>query len=95
LVVDGLAKKGGALLGRFDRRVVDGGVNGGGWLTRFTASFSMWWDTWIIDGAVRLAALLAQILSFPVRLIQTGQVQIYALVFVVGVALFLGWRWLV
>jgi len=95
LVVDGLAKKGGALLGRFDRRVVDGGVNGGGWLTRFTASFSMWWDTWIIDGAVRLAALLAQMLSFPVRLIQTGQVQIYALVFVVGVALFLGWRWLV
>ena len=94
LLVDGMAKKGGALLGRFDKQVVDGGVNGAGWLTRFTSTVSMWWDRWIIDGAVRLAALLTQILSFPMRLVQTGQVQAYALVFVLGIALFLGWRWL-
>ena len=94
LFVDGLVKGGGTLLGRFDGRVVDGGVNGAGWLTRFTSTLSMWWDRWIIDGAVRLAALVAQIFSFPVRLIQTGQVQAYALVFLLGIALFLGWRWM-
>jgi len=94
LFVDGAVKKGGLLFGRFDRSVVDGGVNGAGWLTRFTSTLSMWWDKWIIDGAVRFSALIAQILSFPMRLIQTGQVQAYALVFLMGVALFLGWRWL-
>ena len=38
LFVNGLCKGGGALLGAFDRNVVDGGVNGAGWLTRFTAT---------------------------------------------------------
>ncbi|MEP7361931.1 MAG: NADH-quinone oxidoreductase subunit L [Acidobacteriota bacterium] len=95
LFVDVLAKKGGELLARFDRGVVDGGVNGAGWLTRITSSVTIWWDKWIIDGAVRLAALLTQILSFPVRLVQTGQVQEYALVFLFGAALFFGWRWFV
>ena len=40
LFVDGLCKRGGLLLGAFDRNVVDGGVNGAGWLTRFTSSVS-------------------------------------------------------
>ena len=37
LFVNGLGKGGGRLLGAFDRNVVDGGVNGAGWLTRFSA----------------------------------------------------------
>ena len=57
LFVNGLCKGGGLLLGSFDRNVVDGGVNGAGWLTRFTLRVSMWWDTWIIDGVVRLGIL--------------------------------------
>jgi NADH-quinone oxidoreductase subunit L len=85
LFVDGLAKGGGTLLGRFDRGVVDGGVNGAGWLTRFTSTISIWWDTWIVDGAVRLTSFLVKFSSVPVRLLQSGLVQSYALFFLIGV----------
>jgi NADH-quinone oxidoreductase subunit L len=91
LFVNGLGKGGGRVCGAFDRDVVDGGVNGAGWLTRFSASVSMWWDTWIVDGAVRLTAFSVKLSSFPVRIFQTGSVQAYALVFVVGVAAVFGY----
>ena len=86
--VEGLAKGGGRLLGRFDASVIDGGVNGAGWLTLFSSKLSIWWDRWVIDGLVRLTAFFVKILSYPVRLIQTGLVQMYALFIVVGVILF-------
>jgi NADH-quinone oxidoreductase subunit L len=91
LFVDGLAKGGGRLLGGFDRNVVDGAVNGAGWITRLSARISMWWDTWIIDGAVRLSSFLVKIASYPVRILQTGQVQSYALFIVVGAIVFFGY----
>ena len=87
LFVRGLTKGGGLLLGLFDKRVVDGGVNGAGWLTRFTSTLSIWWDTWVIDGLVRLSAFGVKVASFPVRVVQNGYVQSYALVFTAGVAL--------
>jgi NADH-quinone oxidoreductase subunit L len=85
--VDGLAKGGGEVMSQFDNNVVDGGVNGTGWLTRLTSSLSIWWDTWIVDGAVRLTGFLVKVLSYPARLLQTGSVQAYALIFVLGVVL--------
>jgi NADH-quinone oxidoreductase subunit L len=85
LFVDGLAKGGGSALASFDSRVVDGGVNGTGWLTRFTSTLSIWWDTWIIDGSVRLLSFMVRLASYPMRILQTGRVQSYALVFVLGV----------
>jgi NADH-quinone oxidoreductase subunit L len=91
LFVNGLAKGGGSALARFDERVVDGGVNGAGWLTRATSRISIWWDTWVIDGAVRLSSFSVKLASYPVRLIQTGSVQAYALVFVLGIAMVLGY----
>ena len=91
LFVNGLGKGGGRVCGAFDRRVVDGGVNGAGWLTRFSASVSMWWDTWIIDGAVRLGSFFVKMLSYPVCVLQTGRVQTYALFVVVGVLAFFGY----
>jgi len=91
LFINGLCKGGGAFLARFDSRVVDGGVNGAGWLTRFTSSVSIWWDTWIIDGAVRLMSFLVRIASYPVRILQSGYVQSYALMFVMGVAVLFGY----
>src|SRR5277367_207654 len=66
LFVNGLSKGGGRALGVFDRNVIDGAVNGAGWMTRFSARASMWWDTWIIDGAVRLSSFLVKVLSYPV-----------------------------
>jgi hypothetical protein len=66
-------------------------VNGAGWLTRFTSVVSMWWDTWIIDGTVRFSSFLVRMMSYPVRVVQNGFVQAYALVFVAGVAILFGY----
>ena len=59
------AKAAAGCSGAFDRNVVDGGVNGAGWLTRFSSKVSMWWDTWIIDGAVRFSSFFVKMLSLP------------------------------
>ena len=84
LFVDGFAKGGGTALTRFDAAVVDGGVNGAGSLTRFTSRASIWWDTWIVDGTVRLTAFLVKFASYPLRMLQTGLVQNYAFFIVLG-----------
>jgi NADH-quinone oxidoreductase subunit L len=69
----------------FDANVVDGAVNGAGWITRLTATLSRWWDTWIIDGiGVNGPAILARLLSYPARLFEWGLVQWYALVMTAG-----------
>src|SRR5271157_4632337 len=91
LFVNGLGKGGGRLCGAFDRDVVDGGVNAAGWLTRFSASVSGWWDTWIVDGAVRLGSFFVKMLSYPVCILQTGRVQTYALFVVLGVLAIFGY----
>jgi NADH-quinone oxidoreductase subunit L len=80
----------------FDVHVVDGLVNGTGWVTRTVATLSKWWDTWIIDGiGVNGPAILARILSYPFRLFEWGLVQWYALVMVAGLLGFVfyyAWR---
>ncbi len=77
----------------FDANVVDGAVNAAGWLTRTTATFSSWWDKWIIDGiGVNGPALVARILSYPVKLLQWGLVQGYALLMVLGLAYLVFWQ---
>jgi NADH-quinone oxidoreductase subunit L len=69
----------------FDANVVDGAVNGAGWTTRTCATLSKWWDTWIIDGiCVNGPAILARMLSYPMRLFEWGLVQWYALVMTAG-----------
>ena len=73
-------------LWKFDSTVIDGGVNGAGWMTRFAGAVSSWWDKWIIDGVlVNGPAIVARVTSYPVRLAQWGLVQWYALVMIVGV----------
>jgi NADH-quinone oxidoreductase subunit L len=86
------AKDLGLALGAFDANVIDGlAVNGAGWLTRAISRISMWWDTWIVDGSVKLGARLVWVLSFPVRMIQAGLVQSYMLFVVIGLIGFLGY----
>jgi NADH-quinone oxidoreductase subunit L len=84
LFVNGLAKGGGGRLNGIDAGVVDGAVNGAGWLTRLTSTLSIWWDTWIVDGLVRLTAFVVKFISYPVRMLQTGLVQNYAFFIVLG-----------
>jgi len=90
LFVNGLSKGGGLALGVFDRDVVDGSVNGAGWLTRFSSTVSIWWDTWIVDGAVRFGSFFVKMMSYPVCILETGRLQTYAFFIVVGVLAFLG-----
>ncbi len=79
-------------LGAFDRVVIDGaGVNGAGWLTRVISRISMWWDTWIVDGAVRLGSRLVWLFSFPARMLQTGLLQSYLLLMVFGILGLMGY----
>jgi NADH-quinone oxidoreductase subunit L len=75
----------------FDLAVVDGGVNGTGWLTRFTAEVSRLWDLWVIDGLVNVMGFSVKLLSYPVRIVQTGLVQTYALLIVLGVLVFMAY----
>ena len=91
LFVNGLGKGGGSAMAAFDRDVVDGAVNGAGWLTRFSSRISIWWDTWIVDGAVRFGSFTVKLLSYPVCILQTGRVQAYALFVVVGMLVFFGY----
>ncbi len=79
------AKDLGLALGSFDSKIIDGlGVNGAAWLARFVSTVSMWWDTWIVDGSVRLGSRIVWLFSWPVRMIQDGLVQNYMLVIVIG-----------
>ena len=82
----------GNLLGRFDTNVIDGvGVDGAGWLARFGSTLSMWWDKWIIDGMLNFSAKLMQLLSYPVRLLQTGMFSSYAMLILVGLVVLLAY----
>jgi NADH-quinone oxidoreductase subunit L len=86
------AKDLGLALGAFDSNIVDGlGVNGAGWLTRFVSTLSIWWDTWIVDGSVLLGARIVWLFGFASKFIQTGYVQNYMLLIVLGLIGFLAY----
>jgi len=86
------AKDLGTALGAFDLGVINGlGVDGAGWLTRTISLISAWYDKWIVDGLVNLAARIVWIFSYPVRMLQGGRVSGYALWIVVGVLFCLGY----
>jgi NADH-quinone oxidoreductase subunit L len=72
----------------FDRRVVDGAVNGTSWVTVIGAWFSGLADRTIVDGMVNLIGRTCEEASFWFRKLQTGLVQNYALLMLVGVFAF-------
>lgn len=75
-----------------DSHIIDGTVNGAGWLTRFAGTLSSWWDKWIIDGIlVNGPAVLSRFLSYPARILQWGLVQWYALVMTLGLVGFVAY----
>ena len=86
------AKAAASVLGAFDRNVVDGGVNGAGWLTRFSSTrlhvvgyLDRGWRG-ALQLVLREAALLSRCASC-----KRGRVQAYALFVVVGVLVFFGY----
>jgi NADH-quinone oxidoreductase subunit L len=72
----------------FDRRVVDGAVNGSGWMTVFASWISGLIDRYVVDGAVNLVGRSSQESSFIFRRVQTGLIQNYALLMLAGVFAF-------
>jgi NADH-quinone oxidoreductase subunit L len=86
-VISGTMASGRGLWG-FDRRVVDGVVNGSGWVTIISAWFSGLTDRYVVDGAVNLVGWVTEESSYWFRRLQTGLVQNYALLMVFGVFIF-------
>ncbi|MEP7310421.1 MAG: NADH-quinone oxidoreductase subunit L [Acidobacteriota bacterium] len=72
----------------FDRRVVDGAVNGTSWVTVISAWFSSLTDRTIVDGLVNLVGRICEEASFWFRKVQSGLVQNYALLMLFGVFAF-------
>jgi len=76
----------------FDAKVIDGvGVNGSAWLARVFSRISMWWDKWVVDGLVNFVGKFTQLLSAPVRMLQTGVFSSYAVLILLGLAILLGY----
>ncbi|MDX6613825.1 MAG: NADH-quinone oxidoreductase subunit [Blastocatellia bacterium] len=69
----------------FDSKVVDGGVNGSAWLARSLSRITGATDKYFVDGIVNsVAGFVIRIMSPLVRATQTGFLQNYALVMVIG-----------
>jgi NADH:ubiquinone oxidoreductase subunit 5 (subunit L)/multisubunit Na+/H+ antiporter MnhA subunit len=71
-----------------DKNVVDGAVNGAGWVTVIGAWFSGLTDRTVVDGVVNLIGWIVAESSHAFRRLQTGLVQNYALVMLLGVFAF-------
>jgi NADH-quinone oxidoreductase subunit L len=61
----------------FDGNIVDGLVNGTGWVTRGISSVSGMFDTYVVDGIVNLTGYLSGVGGLALRKFQTGRVQSY------------------
>ncbi len=78
------AKAANHALWKVDANVVDGGVNGSGWLTRFVSKLSGLFDKWGVDGTVNLTGWTTRAGSYVFRAFQTGLWQNYVLLFALG-----------
>lgn len=56
----------------FDNNIVDGAVNGAGWVTLIAVRISGWIDNTFVDGAVNLVADVVKDFGEELRVIQTG-----------------------
>jgi NADH-quinone oxidoreductase subunit L len=81
----------GSSLAAFDLAVIDGGVNGAGWLTRTAGTASRLWDSWVIDGLVNVLGYTVKFLTYPASILQTGLVQTYAWFITLGVFIFMAY----
>ena len=78
----------GRALWTFDRRVVDGFVNGASWVTLFGSWLSGLTDRAVVDGLVNGIGNRLQQASYTIRRLQTGRVQNYAMLMLFGVFAF-------
>ncbi len=74
-----------------DRRVVDGAVNGTGWVTIVSSWVSHVIDKYVVDGIVNLVGNTCREASYSFRRVQTGLIQNYAFATLAGVFAFVTW----
>ncbi len=75
---------GAKLLALFDNKIIDGIVNGTSWITRLSAKFTGIFDNVVVDGMVNLTAKVTGIFGLGVGKIQTGRIQTYVILAVIG-----------
>ena len=73
----------------FDLGIIDGIVNNAAWITRLLSWASHKFDIYIVDGLVNSIATLVNFNSSVWRRLQTGYLQNYAFIFVLGVLIVL------
>jgi NADH-quinone oxidoreductase subunit L len=78
-----------AVLGEFDRAVVDGAVNGAAGLWRAGADAGGVFDRRVLDGAINGLAALVRSAGAQLRRVQVGRVQVYQGVMLVSLVLFM------
>ena len=78
----------------FDTWVVDGMVNGAGRATLLFAHAGYWFDTYIVDGLVNFVAWLFQQFASLFKTFQSGRVQNYAFVMLLGFVLLMFFKFL-
>jgi len=74
-----------------DRKVVDGAVNGTGWVTVVSSWIAHAFDKYVVDGIVNLVGNTCREASYSFRRLQTGLIQNYAFATLVGVFAFVTW----
>ena len=74
-----------------DKFVIDGAVNGTGWLTIAFAWISHVLDKYVVDGVVNLVGWTFKEGSYVFRRVQTGLIQNYAFATLLGVFAFVTW----
>lgn len=79
-----------SMLARFDMKIVDGIVNGVGYITLGISIAWGWFDKWVIDGAVNLVGGIAKLGGRLLRFLQTGMEQDYSLFLFVGLLMIIG-----
>lgn len=94
VLVEGATHRGSRLLYWVDRNIVDLIPRLSAGVASVTSSFSAMFDRVVVDGLVHLVALLVEVVSFPLRLLETGRIHHYALFILLTLAFSLGWYWL-
>lgn len=83
LIINPIKRLGGQLWS-FDTWVIDGMVNGLAAFTLWFSKVSAWFDAYFVDGLVNLVAWILQQISLLFKSLQSGLVQNYAFVMLLG-----------
>jgi NADH-quinone oxidoreductase subunit L len=77
------------LAGWFDKKIIDGIVDGSASVTRHISSFTGLFDKYVVDGLVNFTAYLSGFIGIIFRRFQTGRVQTYIVLVIFSIVILL------